>query len=75
MFEQIVPSALKFYDLPDLANSFAPRAVWIINAVNPLGQVLSAPEVRAVYDRAQVQVTRGAGFNRPVNTILDEIFK
>jgi cephalosporin-C deacetylase-like acetyl esterase len=75
MFEQIVPSALKFYDLPDLANSFAPRPVWIINAVNPLGQVLSAPEVRAVYDRAQVQVTRGAGFNRPVNTVLDQVFK
>jgi len=75
MFEQIVPSALKFYDLPDLANSFAPRPVWIIDAVSPLGQVLSAPEVRAVYDRAQIQVTRGAGFNRPVNTVLDEIFK
>ena len=66
MFEQIVPSALKFYDLPDLANSFAPRPVWIINAVNPLGQVLPAPEVRAVYARAQVHVTRGAGF-RPAH--------
>ncbi len=47
MFEQIVPAALKFYDLPDLAASLAPRPVWMINAVNPLGQVLSAPEVRA----------------------------
>jgi cephalosporin-C deacetylase-like acetyl esterase len=75
MFEQIVPSALKFYDLPDLANSFAPRPVWIINAVNPLGQVLSAPEVRAVYARAQVHVTRGAGFNLPVNPVLEDIFK
>jgi hypothetical protein len=75
MFEQIVPSALKFYDLPDLANSFAPRPVSIINAVNPLGQVLSAPEVRAVYAKAQVHVTHGAGFNQPINPVLEEIFK
>jgi cephalosporin-C deacetylase-like acetyl esterase len=75
MFEQIVPSSLKFYDLPDLANSFAPRPVSIINAVNPLGQVLSAPEVRAVYGHAQVHVTRGAGFSLPANPVLEEIFK
>src|ERR1039458_2212774 len=75
MFEQIVPSALKYYDLPDLANSLAPRPVWMINAVNPLGQVLPAPEVRAVFARAQIHVTSGEGFSRPVNTLLDEIFK
>jgi cephalosporin-C deacetylase-like acetyl esterase len=75
MFEQIVPSALKFYDLPDLVNSLTPRPVWMINARNPLGQVLPPAEVRAVYGRAQVQVTRGEGFSRPVNNVLDEIFK
>ena len=75
MFEQVVPSALKFYDLPDLANSFTPRPVDIINAVSPLGQVLSAPEVHAVYGRAQIHVTRGDGFNRPVNPVLEQIFK
>jgi len=75
MFEQIVPSALKFYDLPDLANSFAPRPVALINTVNPLGQVLSAPEVRAVYGRAQIHVTHGVGFNLPVNTVLEQIFQ
>jgi cephalosporin-C deacetylase-like acetyl esterase len=75
MFEQIVPSALKFYDLPDLANSMAPRPVWMIDAVNPLGQVLPVPEVRAAYVRAQVYITHGAGFSRPVETVLDQIFK
>jgi hypothetical protein len=75
MFEQIVPSALKFYDLPDLVNSLTPRPVWMINARNPLGQVLPPAEVRAVHGRAQVQVTRGEGFSRPVNPVLDEIFK
>lgn len=75
MFEQIVPSALKYYDLPDLANSLAPRPVWMINTVNPLGQVLGPAEVRAVYGRAAIHVTRGEGFSRPVNKVLDEIFK
>jgi cephalosporin-C deacetylase-like acetyl esterase len=75
MFEQIVPSALKFYDLPDLANSMAPRPVWMINAVNPLGQVLPPADVRAAYGRAQIYVTRGDGFSRPVSSVLDEIFK
>ena len=75
MFEQIVPSALKFYDLPDLAKSMAPRPVWMINAVNPLGQVLPPAEVRAAYGSAQIQVTRGEGFSRPVNNVLDQIFK
>lgn len=75
MFEQIVPSALKFYDLPDLANSFAPKPVSIINAVNPLGQPLSAPEVHTVYRTAQVYATRGPGRNEPVNPVLEEIFK
>jgi cephalosporin-C deacetylase-like acetyl esterase len=49
MFEQIVPSALKYYDLPDLAGSLAPRPVWIIDAVNPLGQVVPAAQVRSIY--------------------------
>ena len=75
MFEQIVPGALKFYDLPDLANSFSPRPVWLINTVNSLGQVLPAPEVRAVYAQAKIHVTRGDGFDKPVTDVLSEIFK
>ncbi len=75
MFEQIVPSALKFYDLPDLAAAFAPRPVWLINTVNPLGQTLAAPDVRAVYGQAHVHVTRGEGFDQPVSRVLDQIFR
>jgi cephalosporin-C deacetylase-like acetyl esterase len=56
MFEQIVPSALKDYDLPDLAGSLAPRPVWIIDAVNPLGQVLPAAPVRSIYRGAEIHV-------------------
>jgi cephalosporin-C deacetylase-like acetyl esterase len=49
MFEQIVPSALKYYDLPDLARSLAPRTVWVMDAVNPVGQVVPAAQVRSIY--------------------------
>jgi len=56
MFEQIVPSALKFYDLPDLAGSLSPRQVWIVDAVNPTGQVMPAAEVRSIYRGEQMHV-------------------
>ena len=56
MFEQIVPSALKFYDLPDLAGSLSPRQVWIVDAVNPMGQVMPAAEVRSIYRGEQMHV-------------------
>jgi cephalosporin-C deacetylase-like acetyl esterase len=56
MFEQIVPSTLKFYDLPDLAGSLSPRQVWIIDAVNPMGQVIPASQVRAIYHGEQMHV-------------------
>jgi len=56
MFEQIVPSALKFYDLPDLASSLSPRQVWIIDAVNPMGQVIPAAQARTIYRGEQMRV-------------------
>jgi len=56
MFEQIVPSALKYYDLPDLATSLSPRHVWIIDAVNPMGQVIPADQVRTIYRGEQLHV-------------------
>ncbi|MFN7995034.1 MAG: acetylxylan esterase [Bryobacteraceae bacterium] len=56
MYEQVVPSALKYYDLPELAEALAPRPVWLLDAVNPLGQVLRTEEVRRVYRSEQVHV-------------------
>jgi hypothetical protein len=40
---------LKFYDFPDLVASLAPRSVWIVNAVDPLGQPVGLSEVRKQY--------------------------
>ena len=47
--DQVVPSALKYFDLPDLVAALAPRRVAIYNSVNPLGQELRLSQLRAAY--------------------------
>lgn len=49
VFEDVVPGALKFYDFPDLVATLAPRSVWMVNAVDPLGQPVGLGEVRKQY--------------------------
>jgi cephalosporin-C deacetylase-like acetyl esterase len=56
--EQIVPSALKYFDLPDVAAAIAPRPVAVFNAVNPLGQELTLGRVRQDYGRAAMTAVR-----------------
>ena len=53
IFADIVPGALAAYDLPDLAASFAPRKLTIINAVNPRRNPMALREVRQQYQVAQ----------------------
>jgi cephalosporin-C deacetylase-like acetyl esterase len=47
VFEQIVPGALKAFDLPDLIATLAPRPVWLINTADPLGNRMRAAEVKS----------------------------
>jgi dienelactone hydrolase len=54
--QQIVPSALKYFDLPDVVMAIAPRKVGIYNAVNPLGQELTLSHLRAGYARVGAAV-------------------
>lgn len=49
--EQIVPSALKYFDLPDLIEALAPHRVAVFNGVNALGQELTITRLRAEYTR------------------------
>jgi hypothetical protein len=49
IFEQVVPSALKYFDFPDLVAALAPRPVWVVNAVNGLGHSEPATELRNAY--------------------------
>jgi len=52
VFENIVPGALRHYDLPDLAAGLAPRPVWIVDPVTPMGQVLLPDEAKGALVRA-----------------------
>jgi cephalosporin-C deacetylase-like acetyl esterase len=51
VFDSVVPSALKFYDFPDLVATLAPREVWIVNAADPLGHPQPASEIQKEYGR------------------------
>jgi cephalosporin-C deacetylase-like acetyl esterase len=60
IFEQIVPGALKYFDLPDLVAALVSRPVWIVNAANGLGHPVPRDEVRDTYGVAARAFT-GAG--------------
>jgi hypothetical protein len=50
--DQIVPSALTYFDLPDIIAAIAPRRVAIFNSVNPLGQSLPIERMQEQYARS-----------------------
>ena len=66
VFESVVPGALKFYDLPDLVATLAPRKVSIVSSTDPLGHDLSANEVRKEYGRA-LEAYRQMGMERAIH--------
>jgi len=57
--DQSVPSALKYFDLPDVVAALAPRHVALYNFVNPLGQELTLSQLRMAYSRAGAAVEIG----------------
>src|SRR5260370_29222315 len=57
--DQVVPSALKYFDLPDVVAALAPRKVGIYNCVNPMGQELPLGRLRSAYARADAAVESG----------------
>lgn len=59
VFENVVPGALRVYDLPDLARIVSPRLVRVIDAVDPVGQRIELDKVSKQYGSAKVQ-WRGA---------------
>jgi cephalosporin-C deacetylase-like acetyl esterase len=52
IFEQVIPSALRYFDFPDLVAALAPRPVWIVNAVNGLEHGVPITEVGGTYASA-----------------------
>ncbi len=54
--DQIVPSVLKSFDIPDVVAALAPRRVAVFNPVNPLGQELPLASVRRQYGGSRVEI-------------------
>jgi hypothetical protein len=52
VFEALIPGVLDQYDLPDLAAAVAPRPVWLVNTVSPLGNPMPSTRVEAAYRTA-----------------------
>ena len=71
VLESVAPGALKFYDLPDLVASLAPRKISIVSGTDPLGHDLPADAVRKEYGRA-VEAYRKMGMVEAIR-ILDRI--
>jgi hypothetical protein len=73
VFEQVVPGALRDYDLPDLVAALAPRPAWLIDAVDPLGSPMRAAEVRRAYPGPESLIrVRETRPDEPSTGILDE---
>ena len=49
IYESVIPGVLKAYDLPDLVAAIAPRPVWLVDAVDPLGKAISVDETKKEY--------------------------
>lgn len=49
VFENVIASALRFYDLPDLVASLAPRPVWVVNPVDAVGRALPGDQLEGTY--------------------------
>lgn len=52
IFENVIFGVLKYYDLPDLAVTLAPRRLWLIDPANPLGEPMGLEEARGLYAAA-----------------------
>lgn len=85
VFESAIPGVLKSYDLPDLVAALAPRAVWVVNAADPLGHKAAAGEIERYYAgvrdtfgragvKAQLQL-RDRRDNQPVHEIYEGFVK
>jgi len=49
VFESVVSSVLRFYDLPDLVAALAPREVWMVNSVDAVGHAVRSQQAESTY--------------------------
>jgi cephalosporin-C deacetylase-like acetyl esterase len=53
VFENVVASVLRFYDLPDLVAALAPREVWVVNPTDAMQHPLPSQKTLQLYSFAQ----------------------
>jgi hypothetical protein len=71
MAEQVIPSALQYFDLPDVIAAIAPRRVLLYNPINPLGETLGDGEVRSEFGApGTLTVALRTEQNEPFSTTL-----
>jgi hypothetical protein len=66
--EGIVRGALRHYDFSDLVAALAPRPVWLVNPVDPLGQLAALPEANKHYARS-LEAFRRAGAEKELRIL------
>jgi hypothetical protein len=73
--DQIVPSALRHFDLPDVIASLAPRKAGVFNGVNPVGQEVGIARMRQVYGSAAAEVGVRDREEQPFPPILERFLR
>ena len=73
--DQVIPSALKHFDLPDLIAAIAPRKVVVFNSVNPLGQEMTLGRMRQVYAGAAAEIAVRNREDQPFVPVLDRFLR
>jgi cephalosporin-C deacetylase-like acetyl esterase len=74
VFEQVVPGALRDYDLLALVAGLAPRSAWLINPVDPLGNALRADAAARLFPGASPSLRiRQTRPGESVDEILKEL--
>jgi cephalosporin-C deacetylase-like acetyl esterase len=71
--EEIVPSVLRYFDIPDIVAAIAPRHVLILNGVNPLGQKSTPEHLRDEYAMSLTAYkAQGAGSALQISVVNEE---
>jgi hypothetical protein len=71
IMENVIPGVLKAYDLPDLVAALAPREVWIVDPLDPLGYRLGLAKIRGQYAGA-VEAYKSLGAREALHIEITE---
>ena len=71
VYESVIPGVLKAYDLPDLVTAVAPRPVWIVDAIDPLGKAIPIEETKKEYARS-LEAFRALGADAAIHLVTEK---